>query len=90
LRRGKTAAGCGSFTVTNNWIFNSNIQLLAGANNIVTCGSIDSKSFIQNAGTITVPGGATDHGSTNPFRQRSFGATDSSHLLSTVRPARAR
>lgn len=65
---GKTAAGCGSFTATNNWIFNSNIQLLTGANNIVTCGSIDIKSFIQNAGTITVPSGATDHGAANPFR----------------------
>ncbi len=65
---GKTAAGCGTFAAANNWIIVSDIQLLAGANKISTCGSIDSQTIIQNAGTITLVGGATDHGTTNPFR----------------------
>lgn len=65
---GKTAAGCGSFTSTNNWITNSSINLIAGANNITTCGGIDAKTIIQNAGTITIQSGGTDHGASNPFR----------------------
>ena len=65
---GKTAAGCGSFTSTNNWIIQSNLNMPSGANNITTCGSIDAKTIIQNAGTITIQSGGTDHGTSNPFR----------------------
>lgn len=57
---GKTAAGCGSFTATNNWILQSNLNLVAGANNIVTCGSIDGGTTIQNAGTVTIPATSVD------------------------------
>jgi hypothetical protein len=58
---GKTAAGCGSFTATNNWILGSNINLITGANNIVTCGSIDAHTIFQNVGTVTLAGGAADN-----------------------------
>jgi hypothetical protein len=58
---GKTAAGCGSFTATNNWIIGSNLTILAGGNNIVTCGSIDSSTIIQAPGTITLPGSSIDN-----------------------------
>lgn len=57
---GQTAAGCGSFTAANNWIIGSNINLIAGANAVTTCGSIDAHTIFQNIGTVTVPGGATD------------------------------
>lgn len=65
---GKTAAGCGSFTVTNNWISNSFINMITGANNISTCGSIDAQTILQHAGTVTIQSGGTDHGTSNPFR----------------------
>lgn len=65
---GKTAAGCGAFTAANNWLQLVNLNLLSSANNLDLCGSIDSKSIIQNVGTVTLVGGATDHGAANPFR----------------------
>jgi len=57
---GKTAAGCGSFTAANEWILESNINLIQGGNNITTCGSIDAHTILLNPGTVTVPSGATD------------------------------
>jgi hypothetical protein len=57
---GKTAAGCGSFTATNNWIIGSNINLIAGANNIDSCGGIDNSTILQLPGTITLTGAAVD------------------------------
>lgn len=54
---GKTSAGCGSFTATNNWLIAANLQFLAGAGDISTCGSIDANSILQQPGTITLPGG---------------------------------
>lgn len=57
---GKTAAGCGSFTATNNWLIAANIQFLTGANGITTCGSIDNNSILQQPGTITLTGAAVD------------------------------
>lgn len=52
--------GCTGFTPSNVWIANSYIQAWTGANNIASCGSIDSHTLIQNPGTIALPGGATD------------------------------
>lgn len=57
---GKTAAGCGPFTVGFNWISNTNLQLLTNANDIVTCGSIDAHTVFWNVNTVTIPGGAAD------------------------------
>jgi len=65
---GKTASGCGAFAAANNWILLSNINMVSGANNLDLCGGIDSRTIIQNVGTVTLVGGATDHGAANPFR----------------------
>lgn len=65
---GKTAAGCGSFTATNNWILQSNMNLVTGANNLNLCGSIDARTIIQNVGTVTMSAGGVDHGAGLVFR----------------------
>lgn len=57
---GETAAGCGSFTATNNWIIQAKLNLVSGANNIVGCGSIDPGSMFQNVGTVTLAAGGVD------------------------------
>jgi hypothetical protein len=36
-------------------------MLLAAANNISTCGSIDAHTIFQNVGTVTLAGGAADN-----------------------------
>ena len=51
------SAGCVGYTVTNNWLATSWIQMLSGANNLVLCGSIDSHTILQNPGTRNVNGG---------------------------------
>lgn len=58
---GLTSNGCGPFSAAQNWLIVANLQLLAGGNNIQTCGYIDASSLIQNPGTITMASGAVDN-----------------------------
>jgi hypothetical protein len=59
---GKTAAGCGSFSVANVWLLQVSVQVLAGTGTdaITTCGSIDAHSVFWGPSVVTVPSGATD------------------------------
>lgn len=59
---------CAPWTPSLNWLVNVQIDFIAGANSISTCGSIDSVSILQNVGSINLASGATDHGTSNPFR----------------------
>ncbi|MBO4227215.1 hypothetical protein GRB70_33020 [Bradyrhizobium neotropicale] len=58
---GLSANGCGPFSATQNWLVAANLQLLAGGNNIQTCGNIDANSILQQPGTISLPVGAIDN-----------------------------
>lgn len=57
----KTANGCGPFVSTNDWIKNSTINFIGGADAVVSCGNIDAATYLQNSGTITLEAGAADY-----------------------------
>jgi hypothetical protein len=48
------------------WISESSIEMLPGANNIVSCGDIDATTILYDVGTVTLGAGATDSSTHSP------------------------
>jgi hypothetical protein len=48
------------------WISESSIEMLPGANDIVSCGDIDATTILYNVGTVTLGAGATDSSTHSP------------------------